>query len=293
MQVSILDLDGSVRQQSKIAAQSRLVDMQDWGPRIRMACSFGRFRRFEQDLESQTTPAVTFCGSGDFHHVSLALVKRVPTPVNLLVVDNHPDWMRGVPFLHCGTWLYHAARLQGVNRVFHVGGDVDFDNYYQWLAPWKLLLNRRIVVMPSVRQFTRRTWLRVPIQPVRDHEGDLSGWITKCLAPFRGELEKHPLYISLDKDVMTADDAFVNWDSGHLRLAEVQTILQVFLETAQGKLAGMDVVGDWSPVRLRGSLRYLMHWTEHPSLTIDPDRARTVNEAGNLAILESVRSALP
>src|SRR5262249_4442998 len=141
MHFRILDLDGSVAQQRNLLNRYRpeVVQAHEWGPKIRLGCRFGRFRRFEQDLASQAGGAedipglVTLCGSGDFHHVSLALLRRLPGPFNLLVLDNHPDWMRGVPFLHCGTWVYHAARLPQVRRVFHVGGDVDFDNYYRWM----------------------------------------------------------------------------------------------------------------------------------------------------------------
>src|SRR5205823_6657374 len=111
--------------------------------------------------------AITFCGSGDFHHVSLALVRRLAGPFNLLVVDNHPDWMRGIPLLHCGTWLYHAARLPQLRRVFHAGGDVDFDNYYRWLAPWPLLRADKVRVFPARRPFRRGPWARVANEPLR------------------------------------------------------------------------------------------------------------------------------
>src|SRR5205085_5166162 len=142
------------------------------GPRIRLGCSFGRFRLFERALaatladEEDVGPALTFYGSGDFHHVSLALLRRLPGPCNLLVLDNHPDWMRGVPFLHCGTWLYHAARLPHVERVFHVGGNVDFDNYYQCMAPWPLLISGKISVYPGVRRFHRGRWKNIPTEPI-------------------------------------------------------------------------------------------------------------------------------
>src|SRR5581483_4494910 len=90
---------------------------------------------------------------GDFHHVSLALVRRIMTPFNLLVLDKHPDWMRGIPFLHCGTWLRHALRLPGLQRVFHCGGETDFDNGYRWLAPWPEIRAGRVVAFPARRRF--------------------------------------------------------------------------------------------------------------------------------------------
>src|SRR5262249_23112377 len=149
-----VDLDGSVARQGNLRerVRPRSVDMRRWGPTIRLACGFGRFERFAHELVHALGPAridrpeILLCGSGDFHHVTLALLRRICDPINLLVIDNHPDWVRGVPFLHCGTWLHHAARLPHVRRIFHAGGDTDFDNRYRWLAPWSLLRSGKITV---------------------------------------------------------------------------------------------------------------------------------------------------
>jgi hypothetical protein len=299
MQIRILDLDGGLLPQQALLARHRpaVISARDWGPRIRLGCRFGRFRRFERDLTgwhgtaADAAPALTFCGSGDFHHVSLALLRRVRGPFNLLVLDNHPDWMRGVPFLHCGTWLYHAARLPWVRRVFHAGGDVDFDNYYRWMAPWDMLRRSKVTVFPGVRRFRRGSWRQVPNEPLRPGPSQAASHerLESLLQPFRAELARFPLYISLDKDVMAEPEAVVNWDSGHLTLAEVCSTLAAFLRGARGNLIGMDVVGDWSPVQLRGPFRHLLHWTEHPRLTVDPEDAARRNEQTNLVLLETVQ----
>lgn len=301
MDLRILDLDGGVSLQSELVAryQPIILPAQDWGPSIRLACSFARFRRFERDLGAlcqrtgQAQPSIIFYGSGDFHHVSLALVRRLPTPVNLLVLDNHPDWMRGVPFLHCGTWLYHAARLPGVGRVFHVGGDVDFDNYFRWMAPWYLLRSGKIVVFPGIRRFRRGAWTAVNHEPLRAQpELPLCrDRIEELLAPFRDDLANLPLYVSLDKDVLQENEAVVNWDSGHLTLTEVCDLLRAFIGAARGQVAGIDIVGDWSPVRLRGWLRHVMHWTEHPPLAVDGHKAARRNEETNRALLQALHTA--
>lgn len=283
MPIHVLDLDGAIVGQS-LGREARLVPLQDWGPRIRMASSFGRFRRFAAALprEVEKGPIVSFIGSGDFHHVSLALIERLTQPVNLLVIDNHPDWMRGVPFMHCGTWLYHAARLPHVQHVFHVGGDVDFDNAWRWMAPWPDLRSQKIRVLPARRPYERGAWRRVPHWPVRERPDVASR--------FADELARFPLYVSVDKDVMPADEAVVNWDSGHLRLEEVIRILEGFLRAAGGRLAGMDTVGDWSPVRMSGWLRRALHLTEHPRLDVDPATATRQNERVNRALLDTLAS---
>jgi hypothetical protein len=302
MDVRLIDLDGSLPSQTDwlVPYRPTMVPAQDWGPAIRMACSFGRFRRFERHLasllgsETDPSPVVSLYGSGDFHHVSLALLRRQVQPFNLLILDNHPDWMRGVPFLHCGTWVHHACRLPLLQRVFHVGGEVDFDNYYRWMAPWKALQSGQITVFPALRRFQRGRWSGIVNHPLRqeDRATLCPDHLDRLLRPFRAELVRHPLYISVDKDVLKSSDAIVNWDSGHLGLTEVQTVLRGFLQAAGGRLAGMDLLGDWSPVRLRGPLRRLLHWTEHPHLAVNARTASRCNERTNGALLETVLRAL-
>jgi hypothetical protein len=301
MDIRILDLDGSLTEQRDLLARHRptVRPARQWEHGLRLACGFGRFRQFEEHLQdvlggaTDDEPCVTLYGSGDYHHVSLALVRRLRTPVNLLVLDNHPDWMRGVPFLHCGTWLNHAARLPHVIKVFHIGGAVDFDNGFRWLAPWDLLRAGKIAVVPSRRPFRRGGWTRVPNEPLRARPEvpATPERIEQMLQPFRYELASRPLYVSVDKDVMLAQDALVNWDSGHLGLAEVTTVLDVVLGWARGRLVGADLVGDWSPVRVRGWLRHFLHLTEHPALDVAPEEAAVSNESANLALLDQLLDA--
>jgi hypothetical protein len=303
MQTRILDLDGSLVRQQRLLHQTRaiILPLDDHAPSVRIACSHGSFRRLEQKLarlvgsDDDARPWLNFIGSGDFHHVSLALLRRLRRPCNLLVIDNHPDWMRVIPFLHCGTWLYHAARLPVVERVFHVGGDVDFDNAYRWLAPWSMLRSGKVVVIPSHRRFRGRRWATVEHHPLRWPADAAAGCeaIEETLRPLRSELAARPLYISLDKDVMKSSEAVVNWDSGNLTSREVLDVIESFQTAAGGELAGMDVVGDWSPVRLRGALRHVLHWTEHPRLAVDDREATRRNEEMNLRLVEVLTALQP
>jgi hypothetical protein len=295
----IVDLDGSVTaQQGLTAHQPALAAAAEWGPRLRLACGFGRFKAFERFLADQlgaateTRPALTFFGSGDFHHVTLALLRRLPGRFNLMVLDKHPDWMGGLPFLHCGTWLAHACKLPGLQRVFHLGGDLDFDNWFRWLAPWSKLRSGKIMVFPAVRRFRGKPWDKVAHEPLRAEPATPFGpeRIEELLWPYRAELASVPLYISLDKDVMGVEDAIVNWDSGHLCLAEVQAILPAARRFANFQLAGMDIVGDWSQVQVQGLFRRSLDVTEHPTLRVIPDEARQLNEQTNLSLLGQLLS---
>jgi hypothetical protein len=301
MNFRVIDLDGSMDRQQEVLSRYRpsMASLRNWGPGIRMACSFARFRRFENALAAQCDSAadapgtVTCYGSGDYHHVTLALLRRQPQPFNLLVLDNHPDWVRGVPFLHCGTWLAHACRLPWLYRVFHVGGDVDFDNHYRWMAPWSWLRNGKITVFPASRRFARGSWAAIANRPLRERRSQLlcADRLEELIRPIRSDLASRPLYVSLDKDVLKETEAVVNWDSGHLVLSEVQTLLTGFIRAAKGDLVGMDIVGDWSEVRMSGLLRRTLHLMEHPSSAVVASEAARCNERTNLRIIETLRAA--
>ena len=54
------------------------------------------------------TRAFLAYGSGDFHHLSALLVRRIPTPLTLVSFDNHPDWDIRPPRWCCGSWINRA-----------------------------------------------------------------------------------------------------------------------------------------------------------------------------------------
>jgi hypothetical protein len=293
--VRILDLDGSLAPQLDVFPSGDLdwLTARDWGPRVRLVCTFRTFHRFREWLEDSLAfdgPAITFYGSGDFHHVTLALLERVPGPFNLLVLDKHPDWMSGIPFLHCGTWLRHALRLPGLNRVFHCGGETDFDNAYRSLAPWPELLSGRVVVFPARRRFRRGRWRLLPVHPLITGSRPLDDALGEALDPFLEELGRHPLYVSIDKDVLTESEAAVNWDSGLLTLPDALAVLETFLAAARGNLAGADILGDWSPILLGHWLNRLCDRLDHPSPAHDPGEAAERNRRANAAFLKILRS---
>ena len=292
--VRVLDLDGSLSAQASVLSEpgTAWTNARDWGPAIRLACSFKTYSSFRRRLVcalSQQAPGITFYGSGDFHHVTLALLEQIPGPFNLLVLDKHPDWMRGIPFLHCGTWLRHALKLGNLNRVFHCGGELDFDNAYRWLAPWHDLQSGRVVVFPARRQFTRGRWSGIVTHPLLTDGKPIDVALSEALRPFLSDLARVPLYISVDKDVLTAEDAAVNWDSGLLRLPQAVTIIATFLSAAGGHLAGADVLGDWSPIKLGRWLNRLCDRLDHPSPVHEPHEAARRNQRANAVILQALQ----
>jgi arginase family enzyme len=296
--IHVLDLDGSLLPQKELLTQPRLDlhlhSLQTWGPRVRLVCGFRRFRKLMATvapmLSATSGTSIIFPGSGDFHHVSLGLIERLTTACNLLVLDAHPDWMRGLPILHCGTWLYHAARLPAVVTVYHLGGQTDFDNRFSALAPWRLLQNGKIKVISAARRFTRGRWKRTEHESLRPSPSEPASpqRIETIVRRFGDDLAARPLYISIDKDVLCTAEAVTNWDSGCLTLAEVTGAIRCFQAAARGRLIGADIVGDWSPVRARGVIARASHHLEHPCMDVHPAEAAILNQRANLALLAAL-----
>ncbi len=294
MRLQILNFDDALLTQPQVldAYDPDVIDFRDWGPKIRLGCSFPQFRRFEEELNAvlgnDPTPGVTMLGSGDFHHVSLALVRRLREPFVLLVLDNHPDWMAGFPFLHCGTWLHHALRLPQLQRVIHLGGNTDFDNAFRFAAPKHEIRDRKILVTPGRQSLLRGFWKGLSTQPLLDETPPkMSGpRLEALLEELTPLLRRQAVYVTFDKDVLAAQDAAVNWDSGSLRLPDALEILNGVFDTCQARLIGMDVIGDWSPVRTDGFFRWGLHALEHPSLRVNEAEAARVNQETNLSILQ-------
>ncbi|MFN7955590.1 MAG: hypothetical protein U0610_27985 [bacterium] len=300
MLVRILDLDGAVTPQAALASDApAIVPLRDWGPAIRICCSFGRFRRFERELAERSAadagePAIRFCGSGDFHHVTVALLRQIREPFNLLIVDKHPDWVGHAPLMHCGTWVNHALAHPQLARLFHVGADLDLDNVFRWVAPWWALESGKAVAFPAVRRLSRGRWERVPTRPLRAEPDRPMApeRLDEVCGGLRGELARLPLYVTIDKDVMRPADALVNWDSGRLELSEILRIVQWFVAAADGRLLGMDVMGDWSPPRVHGLLRRALDKAERAAYRFDPSEAAARNGRTNRALVDAVRQAI-
>ncbi len=144
----------------------------------------------------------------------------------------------------------------------------------------------RIVVFPARRRFVRGAWADMTVHPLLVDGDALEESLRAALRPYIEELRQYPLYVSIDKDVLTADDAAVNWDSGLLRLPESLTVLTMFLAAAEGRLIGADVLGDWSPVQLGTRLNRLCERLDHPSpVVVDAREAAARNQRANEAFL--------
>jgi len=302
MRPVFLNLDAALEAQPALRGQGGLtVEARDLGPALRLWSRPPALAALSVRLRDQAMaaagPDLVFAGSGDFHHVTPLLIERAIErarvgPLTVVHFDNHPDWVRFENGLHCGSWVGRAARLPGVTKVITVGvcsGDIDRPETKR--ADLDLVAEGRVELYP---------WRAPDGGPVL-RIGD-QGWPSMAAMGEGGFLDllasritTQAVYITIDKDVLRADDAVTNWDQGQLSLNGLERLVRAVASRAL--LIGADVVGDWSPPRygpglLSNLLKRGEAFLDQPRGGVPGDMART-NEATNLRLMSLFAEVAP
>ena len=236
----VLDLDGSVAP----LEGAETIPLREREEELRFACRLSALDRLPPFAEAR----LVFLGSGDFHHLTYALLSRVGLPMEVVVLDNHPDNMR-YPFgIHCGSWVAHAARLPFVSRI-HVAGicspDVEgaraLENHLRPLRSGKVVywcIRRDLGALRRLGARASRSFDSIP----------------DMLDALGGELSGRPVYLSIDKDVLAGDAVQTNWDQGVMRLPELESAIGL----VKNNLIAADVTGDVSAYRYGSRFKRLL-----------------------------------
>jgi arginase family enzyme len=243
--------------QAVVAAGGRLLDYRDLGPTLRLWSRPRQVERLRRRLAAALPPSfgpmLVISGSGDFHHITLLLLERATgaagRPVTLIHFDNHPDWVRFQPGVHCGSWVGAAARLPNVAKVITIGvcsADVD--------QPDTRVADLDIVEAGLLEIYPYRAPNAAPSLRVGDREWPaIEAMGEAAFADFLPtRIATDAVYVTIDKDVLRAEDAGTNWDQGRTSVAFLKTLIGRACEGRQ--LIGADIVGDWSKAVFGGTL---------------------------------------
>lgn len=283
MEIVAYDFDGSLTMQQPLlqayGIPLSVQSMRQFERSVRLWASLPVFKKMAQSLHRPSAEGqFSLIGSGDYHHVSLALISQFTKPLTVVLFDNHPDWMRPPHQFHCGTWVYSLARLAHVQRIVIVGlesGDIAEDQFEK--GDMESYLQGKIVLLPY--------------QPVQVGELTLKSSFEKHvfmgIAEVLAEIETDNIYISVDKDCLRAADARTNWEQGSMPLNTVTAAIRAL--KAHKQVVGADTVGDFSPVRFRSPLKWIASYLdrrEHPreEMVI----ASRINAAANAQLIEAL-----
>lgn len=165
----------------------------------------------KERMRAQAVRGIHLFGSGNYHYMSYFWLKKIKTDFALVLFDNHPD-LQSASFpglLSCGSWVKDA--LSDISHLKEV--------YMCGVQP--LLLQEAVKALDAKTK---------PVNPM-DEMG-----VTKIA---KGNL---PLYISIDKDVLSPDYAACDWDQGTMTWQNLKKSLLALFENHT--VIGVDICGD-------------------------------------------------
>lgn len=164
-------------------------------------------------------PGVHFIDSGNYHYVTKLWTDRIEEPFVLVVFDHHPDMQPSLfeDILSCGSWVKDILDSNvNCKKVIIVGAS---EQLVQSVSPE---YKDRVHFYSDNDLNKEKNWKR-----------------------FTEELISDPVYISIDKDVLSPEYAITNWDQGSMSLEELEKLLYIILQNHP--VLGIDICGEFIP----------------------------------------------
>lgn len=209
------NLDPALMMQNDVMSKvNRIIDLRSING-LRLMSNMSGFNKASSRF-SLTGPSAALIGSGDFHHLSLAILMKINIPFTLIVFDNHTDLMdMNSGYISCGSWVKESFRLDKLRSVILIGVSPN-DEALKFIHPF----SKPVRIIPSRTQSDSRI-------------------IDSVLR----EIDTKAIYISIDKDVLNKECALTNWNQGTMDLNELLDYLSIL--SAAKELIGMDICGEW------------------------------------------------
>lgn len=190
---------------------------------------------------------IHFIDNGNFHYMSKLWTDMIQEPFTLVVFDHHPDMQepRFGDILSCGGWVKKVLKENKfINNVVIIGAA---DHLVKEIRS-------EIASHPTGARNDKGAESNEQIN-LYIAEANQSCALRNDNITFICESEianhtfhiphstsTHPLYISIDKDVLSPTDAATNWDQGSLRLEQMKAFIDKFAKNH--KIIGVDICGE-------------------------------------------------
>lgn len=162
---------------------------------------------------------IHFIDSGNYHYVTEFWLEKIKTPFCLFVFDHHSDMEHPLfgDILSCGSWILDVLKHNKmIQKVVLLGiskeQEAMIDATYQ----------EKLICIDEQEIKTQSFWERL-----------------------KSVHEEYPVYISIDKDVLSTNEVQTNWNQGSMQSWELKKILHILLSQCQ--VIGVDVCGECTP----------------------------------------------
>lgn len=181
-------------------------------------CSQEAANAIKKRIKPYGPHGIHFLDSGDYHYVSKFWTDMITEPFSLVLIDHHTDMQdsRIDGMLSCGDWVKAVIEQNKyLEKVIVVG------------VPKKSAMKVDTELLPKVIFVT---------------EQDFKDFVSGKKEPANGKT----IYISIDKDALSPEDAVTNWDQGEMREIDLRKFL--FRQVERENVIGVDVCGEFQVV---------------------------------------------
>ena len=300
--VRVLNFDNSIVRQNKLIERFKpsIVDLTDLGPRCRLYSNEKTAKEISARIDPISGNSITFLGSGDFHHVTSLLLDAFNEEISVISFDDHPDWDILPPRIGCGSWVTRVLRRDNIKKVILVGassGDISPTLFR--MGNYGSLKDDRLEIYPYQNKPTKVFFKKIPENISADvkrgiffdeiHWQELKNKnMAELFLHILHRIPTRKVYVTIDKDCLKSPYSLTNWAQGHLELAELLLLLKFIKENTE--VVGLDITGDYSPVKTEGFIRMAITAINHPRYPSAKGKPQSlidsVNAAVNIKILE-------
>ena len=152
--------------------------------------------------------SIHFLDSGNYHHLSRLYIGLIEKPFNLVVYDNHTDMQFSAfgNILSCGSWIADAyENCEYLKRIVIIGANRQYINHCEFKN------DERIIFADSI----------------------LGGKLTD---------DDCPVYLSIDKDVLSENEFNSDWDQGAMSLSVLKEEMKKLIRSSD--IIGVDICGE-------------------------------------------------
>lgn len=214
--IVVMNLSGTYEKENFYKdADSKVIDCKEISG-TNCYCDEEGARLLKNKIKDFTPDGIHFIDSGNYHYISKFWIEKIKKPFDLIVFDHHTDMKESMflGLLSCGSWVKDVLDTNRyIKKVILIGPASKYINQIE--ESYK----ERIIVIDEEKL----------------KKMDMSN-IAENLNI------KEPIYISVDKDILSENIVETNWDQGNLSLKELEQILKDFMENEE--VIGVDICGE-------------------------------------------------
>lgn len=173
-------------------------------------------RELEKKIEDFSPEGIHFIDSGNYHYVTKLWTDKIKEPFSLVVFDHHTDMQPSMfeNLMSCGCWVKEV---------------LDHNEFLKKV----ILVGAKEEMIQSIEEKYKKRLIYFSEQSLRRKES----W-----EEFSKLHLMEPVYISVDKDILSEETVRTNWDQGSLKLSELEALLVTIMNNEE--VIGIDICGE-------------------------------------------------